>query len=502
MAVSDREIYQKYHFKKQILVDGVTEDTNYEAHAVLNGVTFYTGDGANTPNGNLTGTAGDFLINGDGSSLPYYCTGGTNWTPLGGGGSDFTGSQVLADSGCFDINDIAFDLVTYAELSAYSSVLAKNTASTSNLATNNQVAAYFFQTRSGSGEEHYAAIALQDTRFPLGTRDALRFLMSDKTNKTTMYTLLKIDQTNNFVEGTDTTWGSVEVEDKAYITAHWTPAGTANNCERFGYRTDSGNQGSIFGYEAKGSTNSTNMGYQTGSTSTTNTTSYGHSITSANEGVEVGRGITGGQFCITIGALASNSGRFRNILVGYSASAGGSDCIGLGYDVNVSSNNTMVVGSSGASTVGNINNFWIGSGETCTAGQATTAVTFYTSEGTGTNIGGKDMLFRPGASTGTGDPGLWAVETAIASGSSSATLNSYTRKLEMAGDGVLVMTNQAVVSTNFKKMQEWGGLNIYISTNGTSPDTNLSETSASWCFDATNAGNIWYWTSGSSWTAK
>jgi len=44
-------------------------------------VTFWLSIDATTPNGNLTGTAGDICFNGP-SSVPYYCTGTTNWTAL------------------------------------------------------------------------------------------------------------------------------------------------------------------------------------------------------------------------------------------------------------------------------------------------------------------------------------------------------------------------------------------------------------------------------------
>lgn len=44
------------------------------------GITIWMGNGT-TANGNLSGTAGDILING-GSNKPEYCTGTTNWTAL------------------------------------------------------------------------------------------------------------------------------------------------------------------------------------------------------------------------------------------------------------------------------------------------------------------------------------------------------------------------------------------------------------------------------------
>lgn len=47
----------------------------------LAGVTLYISDGTNTPNGNLTGTAGDICFGAD-SGKAYYCTGTTNWTAM------------------------------------------------------------------------------------------------------------------------------------------------------------------------------------------------------------------------------------------------------------------------------------------------------------------------------------------------------------------------------------------------------------------------------------
>ncbi len=52
--------------------------TNYFKFATANGVTIWIGNGT-TGQGNLSGTAGDMLING-GSSKIEFCTGTTNWT--------------------------------------------------------------------------------------------------------------------------------------------------------------------------------------------------------------------------------------------------------------------------------------------------------------------------------------------------------------------------------------------------------------------------------------
>ncbi len=52
--------------------------TNYFKVATFNGFTLWAGNGT-TPNGNLTGTAGDWCIGGD-SGKGYFCTGTTSWT--------------------------------------------------------------------------------------------------------------------------------------------------------------------------------------------------------------------------------------------------------------------------------------------------------------------------------------------------------------------------------------------------------------------------------------
>lgn len=44
-------------------------------------VTLWISDGTNTPNGNLTGSAGDICFGAD-SGKAYYCTGTTNWTAM------------------------------------------------------------------------------------------------------------------------------------------------------------------------------------------------------------------------------------------------------------------------------------------------------------------------------------------------------------------------------------------------------------------------------------
>jgi hypothetical protein len=52
--------------------------TNYFKACTFNGYTLWIGNGT-TPNGNLSGTAGDWLIGGD-TGKGYFCTGTTSWT--------------------------------------------------------------------------------------------------------------------------------------------------------------------------------------------------------------------------------------------------------------------------------------------------------------------------------------------------------------------------------------------------------------------------------------
>lgn len=59
-------------------INGATVSTHFKKEASFDGVTLWKSDGT-TPNGNLSGTAGDVCINAD-SSQSYYCTGTTNWT--------------------------------------------------------------------------------------------------------------------------------------------------------------------------------------------------------------------------------------------------------------------------------------------------------------------------------------------------------------------------------------------------------------------------------------
>lgn len=61
----------------------ITQDapinTNFFKGWVVNGVTFYVGNGTTSPNTVVTGAAGDVAFNCD-SSKSYFCTGTTNWT--------------------------------------------------------------------------------------------------------------------------------------------------------------------------------------------------------------------------------------------------------------------------------------------------------------------------------------------------------------------------------------------------------------------------------------
>lgn len=54
--------------------------THFTKVLSLKGVSLYVSDGT-TPNGNLSGTAGDICLNGP-SGQPFYCGGGTTWTGM------------------------------------------------------------------------------------------------------------------------------------------------------------------------------------------------------------------------------------------------------------------------------------------------------------------------------------------------------------------------------------------------------------------------------------
>jgi hypothetical protein len=69
LRIANAKIYNSY-FRKI---------GNFQAGS--GGVTLWTGDGTNTPNGVLSGSLGDFLIGGPGGH-PFYCTGTTNWTQI------------------------------------------------------------------------------------------------------------------------------------------------------------------------------------------------------------------------------------------------------------------------------------------------------------------------------------------------------------------------------------------------------------------------------------
>lgn len=60
------------------LTQDAPTSTNYFKAIAMNGYTLWIGNGT-TPNGNLSGTAGDWLIGGD-SGKGYFCTGTTSWT--------------------------------------------------------------------------------------------------------------------------------------------------------------------------------------------------------------------------------------------------------------------------------------------------------------------------------------------------------------------------------------------------------------------------------------
>lgn len=64
-----------------IIVDNPVVSTNFrKIISSTTGFVLWESDGT-TPDGNLSGTAGDICVNGA-SNKPYYCMGTTNWTAL------------------------------------------------------------------------------------------------------------------------------------------------------------------------------------------------------------------------------------------------------------------------------------------------------------------------------------------------------------------------------------------------------------------------------------
>lgn len=95
--------------------------TNFQKIANFGGSIFWRSDGT-TPNGNLTGTAGDLCVNGA-SNQSYYCTGTTNWTALGGGS---TGPAIFAQTATVTVaNTVA--LTTIVGSGSGSATLNANT---------------------------------------------------------------------------------------------------------------------------------------------------------------------------------------------------------------------------------------------------------------------------------------------------------------------------------------------------------------------------------------
>ena len=72
--------YQTNKKLSDIRKSGDLVSTNYRKIQIWGTVTLWVSNGT-TPNGNLSGTAGDVCFGGD-SGKTYYCTGTTNWTAM------------------------------------------------------------------------------------------------------------------------------------------------------------------------------------------------------------------------------------------------------------------------------------------------------------------------------------------------------------------------------------------------------------------------------------
>lgn len=103
------------------LVNNYTTSSYFKKEMVLDGVTVWKSDGTHTPNGNLSGTAGDICLNGDSGKI-YYCTGTTNWVA---GQSSLTKSLTAGE------NISANDAVIVASGNMVSNTIS-NTTSNSN----------------------------------------------------------------------------------------------------------------------------------------------------------------------------------------------------------------------------------------------------------------------------------------------------------------------------------------------------------------------------------
>jgi len=416
-------------------------------------------------------------------------------------------SVVTGGLGCFDVDSSLFDLTTFAEVTAYSSLKIKNTNKAND--GGSSCSGQLFEVRKAAGTPRYGTIVLQST----GVTDLKMHLgLSDRTDTSIMRYPLSLKAANNSTLTTPSTWGAVEIGNVSagtggagacYITNSVRDNGGGGTCEKYGLEARGGLRATSIGYQCLTSTDSTHVGYgPLAGLSTTNNSSVGKGITPGASGVEIGLSVVGGTDCITIGALATNLNSLRSVLIGKAGNSNGFDeVIGLGANVDINAANTFIAGSVSEP----INHVWFGTGETCILATSTIPVIYHTAAGTGNNIKGKDFIIELGANTGTPTAGgaIWAVDIPDV-GAAAATPNPVKRRLKMGADGSLVYTNQVTVSSNFRKMDSYSGVSnspeIWVS-NETNPNTTITAPKGSICLNASATGQTAYNTDGSTaWT--
>ncbi len=138
--------------------------------------------------------------------------------------------------------------------------------------------------------------------------------------------------------------------------------------------------------------------------------------------------IASNQNSIAIGAGADST-RQQSIAIGTDAQALFDSSIALGRNATTTVANQFVLG---AASYG-ITNLYLGEGVT-SASAATADITLQATGGSGTDIAGADFTIAGGQGTGTGLGGAILLQTATA-GSTGASLNSLTTRLEVQQDG-------------------------------------------------------------------
>ena len=157
----------------------------------------------------------------------------------------------------------------------------------------------------------------------------------------------------------------------------------------------------------------------------------GASVTSTTGGLAVGSYSAAATACTALGPSAQANGSF-SIAIGYGVSFSPSYSVGIGGEPT--SDHQLLIGGSNFGEC-DIRSVFIGNGVTNSAPQS---VTHYSTQGSGTDVGGASYTIRPGAGTGTGTGGSFAIQTAPA-GTTGSVLNAYSTVLEASGEGGIGM---------------------------------------------------------------